>query len=130
MLLQPPLGGLCRVTRRLVLLQFPPIPFVLKQLLSSRQQRLLQNVLVCVCVESTFIQYQFSFSLELNPPHASTVSPHRSISFPGTSLTDLAQTKLCRGLPPLNCLNVCSSLNTTLLQSFLALALANRNRPR
>src|SRR4030095_12535493 len=67
---------------------------------------------------------------EPNPPHASTVSPHRSISFPGTSLTDLAQTKLCRGLPPLNCLNVCSSLNTTLLQSFLVLALANRNRPR
>src|SRR6185436_7942504 len=63
MLLQPPLGGLCRVTRRLVLLQFPPILFVLKQLLRSRQQRLLQNVLVCVCVESTFIQYQFSFSL-------------------------------------------------------------------
>ena len=32
------------------------------------------------------------FPWELNPPHASTVSPHRSISFPGTSLTDLAQT--------------------------------------
>src|SRR6187431_2989383 len=70
------------------------------------------------------------FPWEPNPRHASTVSPHRSISFPGTSLTDLAQTKLCRGLPPLNCLNVCSSLNTTLLQSFLVLALVNRNRPR
>ena len=62
MLLQPTLSGLCCVTRRLVLLQFPRFLFVLKPPLRSRQQLLLQNVLVCVCIESTFIQCQFSFS--------------------------------------------------------------------
>ena len=36
MLLQPTLGGLCRVTRRLVLLEFPPFLFVFKPLLRGR----------------------------------------------------------------------------------------------
>src|SRR4051794_16868452 len=62
MLLQPTLGGLCRVTRRLVLLQFPPSLFIFIPLLRSRQQRVLQNVLVRVCVESALIEGQRSLS--------------------------------------------------------------------
>ena len=36
MLLQPTLGGLCRVTRRVVLLQFPPLPFHLHTTLARQ----------------------------------------------------------------------------------------------
>src|SRR6188508_3717369 len=60
MLLQPTLGGLCRVTRRLVLLQFPTFVFIFKPLLRGRQQVLLQNVLVRGCVQSAFVEGQFS----------------------------------------------------------------------
>ena len=121
MLLQPTRGGFCRVTRRLVLLEFPPSLFVFKSPFRGRQQRVLQNVLICGCVQSALIEGQLSLALraESSPRIHRQPPPLHLVSRDFTHR--FGQTKLCRGLPPLNCLNVCSSPNTTLLQSFLML---------
>ena len=93
----------CRVTRSLVLLEFPPLLLVSKPPLRGRQQRVLQNILVTLCVESVFIECQLS----LAPRAESSPRIHRQP--PPVHLLPrnrFGQTKLCRGLSPLNCLNV------------------------
>ena len=84
-MLQPTLGGLCRVTRRLVLLQFPPILFVLNTTLAqpaaASSPKCLGMRVRRECLHTIPIQFSLgSRILPTHPPSAPTApSPSQEL---------------------------------------------------